>query len=147
MSKINLNFIKQFKEAFKFRKESDNESLKIYLNEDTEKEYADIIWIYECEEQSAAFIGMDDNEVVAIDSEGFLVSVCEGIENIPYELLRLHSLYAKDELVKSVFDKNKDFKADLLNYEEWCKNNVIALDVQKIYHDENGNLFTNYFEK
>lgn len=122
-------------------------SLKTYLNKETEKEYAGITWLYECDEQSAAFIGMDDNEVVAIDSEGFLVSVCEGIENIPYELLRLHSLYAKDELVKSVFDKNKAFEADLLNYEEWCKNNVIALDVQKIYHDENGNLFTNYFDK
>lgn len=35
MSKININVIKQFKEAFKFRKLSDKESLEIYLNEDT----------------------------------------------------------------------------------------------------------------
>lgn len=28
-----------------------------------------------------------------------------------------------------------------------CKNNGIDLDVQKIYHDENGILFTQYFDK
>lgn len=147
MSKINLNIIKQFPNAFKFEKEADKSSLELYLNNDTKKEYAGMNWLYECEEQSAAFIGVDNNEVFAIDSEGYLVSVCEGIENIPYELLRLHSLYAKDELVQSVFDKNKDFEADLLNYEKWCKTNGIALDVQKVYHDENGNLFTQYFDK
>lgn len=147
MSKINLNIIKQFPTAFKFEKEADKESLKVYLNKETEKEYAGMNWLYECEEQSAAFIGVDNNEVFAIDSEGYLVSICEGIENIPYELLRLHSLYAKDELVQSVFDKNKDFETDLLKYEEWCKNNGIDLDIQKIYHDENGNLFTQYFDK
>ena len=56
-------------------------------------------------------------------------------------------MYAKDELVQSVFDKNKDFETDLLKYEEWCRNNGINLDIQKVYHDENGNLFTKYFEK
>ena len=56
-------------------------------------------------------------------------------------------MYAKDELVQSVFDKNKDFETDLLKYEEWCKSNGIKLDMQKVYHDENGNLFTQYFEK
>ena len=145
MSKVNI--IKQFKNAFKFEKEADKSSLELYLNKETEKEYAGMNWLYECEEQSAAFIGIDNNEVFAVDSEGFLVSVCEGIENIPYELLRLHSLYAKDELVQSVFDKNKDFENDLLKYEEWCKSNGINLDIQKVYHDENGNLFTKYFEK
>lgn len=145
MSKVNI--VKQFKNAFKFEKEADKSSLELYLNKETEKEYAGMNWLYECEEQSAAFIGIDNNEVFAVDSEGFLVSVCEGIENIPYELLRLHSLYAKDELVQSVFDKNKDFETDLLKYEEWCRNNGINLDIQKVYHDENGNLFTKYFEK
>lgn len=147
MSKINLNIIKQFPNAFKFEKEAEKSSLELYLNKDTKKEYAGMNWLYECEEQSAAFIGVDNNEVFAIDSEGYLVSVCEGIENIPYELLRLHSLYVKDELVQYVFDKNKVFEADLLKYEEWCKNNGVILDTQKVYHDENGNLFTKYFEK
>ena len=147
MSKINIEIIKQFPNAFKFEKEADKSSLELYLNDDTKKEYTGMNWLYECEEQSAAFIGIDNSEVFAVDSEGFLVSVCEGIENIPYELLRLHSLYAKDELVQSVFDKNKDFENDLLKYEEWCKSNGIKLDMQKVYHDENGNLFTKYFEK
>ena len=33
MNKINIEVIKQFKEAFKYRKEADKESLEIYLNE------------------------------------------------------------------------------------------------------------------
>ena len=77
MSKVNI--IKQFKNAFKFEKEADKSSLELYLNKETEKEYAGMNWLYECEEQSAAFIGIDNNEVFAVDSEGFLVSVCEGI--------------------------------------------------------------------
>ena len=31
--------------------------------------------------------------------------------------------------------------------EDWCKNNEVILDTQKIYHDNNGNLFNKYFEK
>lgn len=147
MSQINIEIIKSFKEAFKFRKEADQEALDLYLNEDTKKEYAGITWLYECEEQSAAFIGIWDNEVYAIDSEGYLVSVCEGLENIPYELIRIDSLYCEDELVEDFFRYNKDFEIDLLEYEKWCKNNHVILDVQKIYHDSNGNLFKQYFDK
>lgn len=147
MSQINLDTIKQFKDAFKFYKEADKKSLEIYLNEDTKKEYASITWFYECRAENVCLMGFDEESIYAIDSEGWLVGVCEGLENIPYELLRVESRYAEDEMVKDVFDYDKDFETDLLKYEEWCKNNGIALDTQKIYHDESGNLFTKYFEK
>lgn len=147
MSQINMEIIKKFKEAFKFYKEADQESLNLYLNEDTKKEYEGITWLYECDEQSAAFIGIEDNEVFAIDSEGYLVSICEGLENIPYELIRIDTLYCEDELVEDFFKYNKDFETDLLKYEEWCKNNNVILDIQKVYHDNYGNLFKQYFDK
>ena len=44
------------------------------------------------------------------------------------------------ENVKACFKYVKEH--DLLNYEKWCKTNGIALDVQKVYHDENGNAHT-----
>ncbi len=147
MNKINIEIIKQFKESFKFRKEADNESLQLYLNEDTKKEYASITWLYECKAENVCLVGFDEELIYAIDSEGWLVELCEGLENIPYELLRVESRYAEDELVEDVFDYDKDFENDLLKYEEWCKSNGINLDIQKVYHDENGNLFTKYFEK
>lgn len=147
MSKINLNVIKQFKYAFKFRKEADKSSIDLYLNIDTKKEYEGITWLYECKAEGIYLVGIEDNIISAIDSEGFLVSVCEGLENIPYEILRVESLYAEDELVQDVFDYDKDFQDDLLKYEEWCRNNAITLDIQKAYHDENGNLFKQYFDK
>lgn len=145
--KINIEIIKQFKEAFKYRKEADKESLEIYLNEDTKKEYASITWLYECRAENVCLIGFNEESIYAIDSEGWLVGVCEGLENIPYELLRVESRYAEDELVEDVFDYDKDFLTDLSKYEEWCKNNCINLDVQKIYHDEHGDLFKQYFDK
>lgn len=43
---MDIDIIKQFKDAFNFRKEADKDSLNIYLNEDTKKEYAGINWIY-----------------------------------------------------------------------------------------------------
>lgn len=147
MSQINLETIKNFKEAFKFYKEADEELLNLYLNEDTKKEYVGITWLYECDEQSAAFIGIEDNEVFAIDSEGYLVSICEGLENIPYELLRLDSLYVEDELVQNIFKYDKNFQIDLLKYEDFCKKNGIILDITKVYHDERGKLFEKYFDK
>ena len=52
MSKIKIEIIKQFKESFKFRKEADNESLQLYLNEDTKKEYESITWLYECKAEN-----------------------------------------------------------------------------------------------
>ena len=39
MSKINIEIIKQFPNAFKFEKEADKSSLELYLNDDTKKEY------------------------------------------------------------------------------------------------------------
>lgn len=147
MSQINLDTIKQFKDAFKFDKESDKKSLKTYLNKETEKEYAGITWLYECNAENICLVGIENNVVSAIDSEGALVSVCEGLENIPYELLRAETRYAEDELVQDVFNYDKDFATDLLKYEDWCKNNNVDLDIQKIYHDENGNLFKEYFDK
>lgn len=147
MSKINIEIIKQFKEAFKYRKEADKESLEIYLNEDTKKEYASITWLYECRAENVCLIGFNEESIYAIDSEGWLVGVCEGLENIPYELLRVESRYSEDELVEDVFDYDKDFLNDLLNYEQWCKNNNIELDKDKVYHTENGVLFDKYFDK
>ena len=149
MKKINLDIIKQFKDAFKFEKESDQESLDLHLNEESKSEFPDIIWLYECSVHNLGLIGIDNdiNETYAIDSDGMVTYVCKGLENIPYEILRLESCYSDDETIQEVFDYDKDFELDFYKYEQWCKDNNIVLDQDKQYHDSNGNLFTKYFEK
>jgi hypothetical protein len=147
MNKITLDIIKQFKNAFKFYKNVTQESLDLYLNSETKQKYSKITWLYESSSENFCLIGIQNNVISAIDSEGCLVGVCDGIENIPYELLREESKYADDELVQDVFNCDIELQKDFFSYESWCKENDIELDKQRVYHDLNGKLFEKYFEK
>ena len=57
-----------------------------------------------------------------------VASIC-GFEDIHKEISEVH-----------------ESKKILNEYEAWCKENLIELDPDNIYHDENGNMFTHYFE-
>lgn len=121
----------------------------IFINE--ENNYEDINWLYISDLQSAKLVGIDikTNEIYAIDDEGFLVEVCNGLENIPYEFIRRECSFTNDETVNDYFEKYKDYnyKETLEKYEEYCKDNNIALDKDNVYHDGNGKLFEKYFDK
>lgn len=147
MKKINLDIIKQFKDAFQYRREFEKKDIKKNLNQDILKETKGIVWLYFSNEQNYSLIGVEEENVYALDSEGFLVDVCIGVENIPYELLRVLSESGDDGSVKDILQYNKEFELDLLKYEQWCKENNIELDKNKIYHDKNGFLFDKYFDK
>ena len=147
MSKINLDIIKKFKYAFQYRREFEKKDIKIFLNQDILKDTQDIFWLYFSNEQNYSLIGVEKENIYALDSEGFLVDICIGIENIPYELLRVLSESGDDGSVKDILQYNQEFELDLLKYEKWCKENNIILDKNRIYHDENGKLFDKYFNK
>ena len=147
MSKINLDIIKQFKDAFQYRREFEKKDIKRFLNPDILKETQGILWLYFSNEQNYSLIGVEKENVYALDSEGFLVDICIGIENIPYELLRVLSESGDDGSVKDILQYNQEFELDLLKYEKWCKENNIILDKNRIYHNENGKLFDKYFNK
>ena len=147
MSKINLDIIKQFKDAFQYRREFEKKEIKRFLNPDILKETQGILWLYFSNEQNYSLIGVEKENVYALDSEGFFVDVCIGIENIPYELLRVLSESGDDGSVKDILQYFQEFELDLLKYEKWCKENNIILDKNRIYHDENGKLFDKYFNK
>ena len=147
MSKINLDIIKQFKDAFQYRREFEKKDIKRFLNPDILKETQGILWLYFSNEQNYSLIGVEKENIYALDSEGFLVDVCIGIENIPYELLRVLSESGDDGSVKDILQYNQEFELDLLKYEKWCKENNIILDKNRIYHNENGKLFDKYFNK
>ena len=144
---VNLDIIKQFKDAFQYRRDFENKDIKKFLNDEILEECKGIKWLYFSNEQTYSLIGIEGEYVYALDSEGFLIDVCIDIENIPYELLRVLSESGNNGSVKDILQYNKEFELDLLKYEQWCKENHIQLDKNKIYHDENGKLFDKYFDK
>lgn len=144
---INLEVIKQFKQLFKYDKNVEYTELDIYLSKEDQLKYKQINWLYISNEDSACLIGLNDNHVCAIDSEGILRFICQDIQNIPYEFLRKNSEYTDNETLNELFQLEKGLKEELFNYENYCNYNNIILDEQKIYHNENGELFTHYFDK
>lgn len=147
MKKINLDIIKKFPYAFSYKKEFQLSDYDNFFNDDMIENCKGITWLYWSNEQAYCIIGVEDNSVYAIKDEGELTDVCEGLENIPYELLRILSDSGDNGSLDDILKYNDDILKDLLKYEYFCRNNNIKLDINNIYHNQNGKLFTKYFEK
>lgn len=144
---MDLNIIKKFPYAFSYERDFQQSDYNNFFNEEMIENCKDIEWIYWSNEQEYCLIGIEGCSIYAIKDEGELAEVCEGLENIPYELLRVLSESGTDGSVKDILQYNKDIEFDLSIYEKWCKENYIELDKNHIYHNENGELFTHYFDK
>lgn len=104
-------------------------------------------WLYLTTIDHPEIIGINENIIYSI-SDGVPFKLCDGFENIPYEILLLKCFYEADNnTVEEVFDNEPEIKLVLNKYEAWCKANGIELDKDKVYHDSSGKLFTKYFEK
>lgn len=122
------------------------QDVKIWTGED---EYNNIQWLFSTYQENLALVGVDtrDESIWCIDDEGYFHQDCDELQNLPYEILRIESYYTKNEAVQDYYQKVKGYKEVLERYEQWCKDNNIALDKNKIYHDENGKLFNKSFAK
>ena len=148
MNQINLDIIKQFKEIFAYNKDFQQSDVEIYLNQEIIDNCNGIQWLYWSEEQTYGVIGIDeDGNVSALQDEGELTDVCEGIENIPYEMLRVLSFSNKNKILNDGSTYVQNLLSKIKEYELWCKENNIELDKQRVYHDKNRKLFDKYFEK
>lgn len=117
-----------------------------YLNdylaefEDEEEEYIvkDTNWLYKGSLYLTVILGIYKDKIIAINEDFFLVVFCDHIQDIPFEIYRRGF---------SFFEPNRDeHLKKLKQYEEWCRNNGIAVDPDNHYHDEDGNIFSEYFE-
>lgn len=144
MNKINLDVIKQFPNAFSYNKYFQHTDIDKFFNEDMIENCKGIECLYWSNEQTYCLIGFQDNTVYAIQDECELTSVCEGLENIPYEMLRILSDSGENGSLEDIIQYNQEVMVDLLKYESWCKKNNIELDKSKIYHDENTKLFNKF---
>lgn len=105
-----------------------------------------IDWLYFSTFQEFVLIGVDpNNNVVAID-DSLDLKLVYGIQNIPYEIIRMQSMDETEDYFNKYKNIGVDLSSILKEYEIWCRDNNIPLDEHHIYHDEDGNLFNEYFE-
>lgn len=126
-----------------------NTDISIWIRNEYRQDLKKVKWIYLSKLQDFGLIGIENINnklyVVAIDTQGEQVWV-NNFQDIPYEIIRLQIKNNEKESVKEYFDKYPESEKTLNEYETWCKNNLIELDPDNIYHDENGHMFTHYFE-
>lgn len=103
-----------------------------------------IHWLYFSNFQEFSLIGVDsDNNVFAI-TDNLDLRIIKGFQNLPYEIIRVYTGF--HDKTDNYFQAFPETRQLLMEYETWCIVNDIPLDEHKIYHDENGNLFNEYFE-
>lgn len=103
-----------------------------------------ICWLYFSSFQEFSLIGIDsDNNAFAI-TDNLDLRIINGFQNLPYEIIRVYTGF--HDTVDNYFQAFPETKQLLKEYETWCRYNNIPLDEHHIYHDEDGNLFNEYFE-
>lgn len=126
-----------------------NTDTSLWIRNKYKKDLKEVKWIYISKLQDFNLIGVENinnkSYVVAIDTQGEQVWV-NHFQDIPYEIIRLQIKNNEKESVEEYFKKYPESKKILNEYEAWCKENLIELDPDNIYHDGNGNMFTHYFE-
>ena len=144
-----IQLIKEDKEIaenlFYFQEFRDDVSL--WKGEDEDNyDYTNIEWLFITYQENLTLIGINlvDETIWCIDNEGDFHQDCDALENLPYKILSIESQYTKNEDVKSYYEKYPKYSSLLLKYEQWCKENNIQLDINKIYHDNDGNLFDKF---
>lgn len=139
-----------FQVLFKFSSWFDKKrDLPLYINNSNKELVEDTEWIYVSSSQKFTLIGVVKIKgkllVQAIDDQCDYAGWIHGFKNIPYEFLRRRMFY-EDESTELVLNNNPHFYNILKRYEQFCEDNHIYLDEEKVYHDNNGKLFNKYFE-
>ena len=149
-----IELIKEDKEITEnlFMFQEFREDVSLWTGEDEDNfDYTNIKWLFITYQENLTLVGVNikDETIWCIDDEGDFHQDCDALENLPYELIRVECKFTNDKTSKSYFEKFKDegYKETLEKYEQWCNENNIELDKNKIYHDGNGKLFDKYFYK
>lgn len=98
----------------------------------------DTQWLYRGDGDLTVMLGLYKDNIIAISEDFEIFRFCDYFQDIPFEIYR-----RSYELFDGIRDSHKD---KLKKYEIWCKNNGIFVDPNHYYHDENGEIFKEYFE-
>lgn len=95
-------------------------------------------WLYRGDGRLTVMLGLYQDNIIAISEDFELFRFCDYFQDIPYEIYRRHfGIYESDR---------EEYVHKLKEYEQWCRDNNILVDPNNYYHDENGEIFKEYFE-
>ena len=118
-----------------------------YDNDD----YTNIQWLFSTGDPLFSLIGVNTltQKIWAIDNEGEFFETLNCLQDIPYDIIRNNCYYTDSETTEEYFEQHsaQQYRETLQEYEKWCQNNAIELDKDKIYHNNDGQLFSKYFQK
>ena len=121
---------------YKFRsKENIEDYLKEFDGEVEESIVRNTNWLYKGDGYLPLILGIYKDNIIAINEDFFLIKFCDYFQDIPFEIYR------------RAFDSYNHKHLNKLNeYQKWCEDNNIVVDPNNYYHDENGDIFKEYFE-
>ena len=139
------------KKLFYFSSWIDSEKdTSLFITDENKELVEETEWIYQSSLQSFMLIGIFEWEkkvlTHAIDDQTNYAGCINAFQDIPYEIIRRECYYTKDKSVKSYFQKNPDVEKLLKEYKKYCCEKNVQIDKEKIYHDKNGKIFSEYFE-
>lgn len=116
--------------------------LQDYIDEFEDSIEEDIVnnthWLYSGDGYLREVLGLYKGEVIAISQDFELFKFCDHFQDIPFEIYRRNY---------EIFEPRRDHHLECLKqYEQWCYDKGIAVDPDNHYHDEHGNIFSEYFE-
>lgn len=95
-------------------------------------------WLYKGDGRLTVMLGLYQDNIIAISEDFELFRFCDYFQDIPYEIYRRHfGIYESDR---------EEYVHKLKEYEQWCRDNNIVVDPNNYYHDEDGEIFKEYFE-
>lgn len=103
-------------------------------------------WLCRFNILNRVILGVDkeDDTARCITNTGEVGDFCETFSSVPYEILRRDM--PRNSNTQNYFNRFPEFYQALQKYDTWAKENNIELDQYHIYHNNNGELFKEYFE-
>lgn len=119
-----------FEDIEDYKREFDGEIEEDIVNNTT--------WLYRGDGRLTMMLGLYKYNIIAISDDFFLLKFCDYFQDIPFEIYRLKYDFFENE--------RETYINNLKKYEIWCRKNNIIVDPNNYYHDENGEIFKEYFE-
>ncbi len=118
------------------------DDIQDYIEEFKDSIEEDIVnqtkWLYSGVSFLTIVIGLYKDNIIGISEDFELLKFCDYFQDIPFEIYRRNY---------EAFDSRRQNHLECLKqYEQWCRDNNIVVDPNNYYHDENGEIFREYFE-
>lgn len=143
-----LTFLEKNKEIRKqlFAIKKDEQFVHAFLiNKHFDTYSQNVQWLFKALFDEHLILGFNDtHQVIGLNQRSESLIICDRLENLPYEVIRQELKTFKN--TQTYFENYPNRKVLLQTYEKWAYQEKILLDFRHVYHFENGEMFSTYFE-